>query len=300
MRHPGESLLQHRAGITRPFGSARTRPEIPPVAADFLRAQRMLVIGSPDRDGRVWAGTLTGSEGFADPRDDQLISIGALPGGPFAGLFEESHDIGILAIEPATRRRMRVNGRAHRDGGRLVVRTEQVYSNCPKYIQKREPVPLPGGDAGEEGEIVRGEALTSVQREWIRTADTFFIATHAAGLGTDVSHRGGNPGFVQVVDERRLAWPEYPGNFMFMTLGNLQLNPACGLLFLDWESGHGLHLTGRAAITGNGVGFELDEVVEVPGEVPLRWRFMESSPHNPPVKIPGEPSTVGVARTYTD
>ncbi len=285
MEHAGELLLQRRAGITKPLGSARARPEIPPAAAAFLRAQRMLVIGSPDDRGRVWAGTLTGPEGFADPVGERLIEIGALPAGPLSGLFEEDHDIGILGIEPATRRRMRANGRARREGDRLVVRTEQVYSNCPKYLQKREPTPAA---TLAKGPVTTGDRLTRAQRRWIGTADTFFVATHVDGLGSDVSHRGGNPGFVRVAGDRRLSWPEYPGNLMFMTLGNLRLNAACGLLFLDWESGHGLHLTGRAAIAGDGVAFEVDEVVEVPGEVPLTWRFVEFSPLNPEVSFPAE------------
>ncbi|MFC7382581.1 pyridoxamine 5'-phosphate oxidase family protein [Sphaerisporangium rhizosphaerae] len=310
MEHPGELLLQRRAGVTRPLGSARARPEIPAVAAAFLRDQRMLVIATPDDQGRVWASALTGPEGFADAPDERHLLIGALPTGPLAGLFDEAgqdgRDIGVIAIEPATRRRMRVNGRARREGDRLVVRTEQVVSNCPKYIQRREPgfgparpsapsgVSEPSGvtgppvPSGPSRLLGAGRALTAAQRRWIGTADTFFIATHVDGLGSDASHRGGAPGFVRVLDERRLAWREYPGNFMFMTLGNLRLNPACGLLFPDWESGGGLRITGRATPGGGEAGeiaFEVEEVVEMAGEVPAPWRFVEASPFNPPLPV---------------
>ncbi|MGW4643101.1 pyridoxamine 5'-phosphate oxidase family protein [Sphaerisporangium sp. NPDC004334] len=307
MEHPGELLLQRRAGVTRPLGSARARPEIPAVAAAFLRDQRMLVIATPDHQGRVWASALTGPEGFADAPDERHVVIGALPTGPLAGLFDDAgqdgRDIGVIAIEPATRRRMRVNGRARREGDHLVVRTEQVYSNCPKYIQRREPAfgparpsepsgvsepsepPPPSGPSRPLG---TGRALTAAQRRWIGTADTFFIATHVDGLGSDASHRGGAPGFVRVLGERRLAWREYPGNFMFMTLGNLRLNPACGLLFPDWESGGGLRITGRATPGGGEAGeiaFEVEEVVEMAEEVPAPWRFVEASPFNPPLPV---------------
>ncbi|MET8156267.1 pyridoxamine 5'-phosphate oxidase family protein [Sphaerisporangium sp. NPDC005289] len=331
MEHPGELLLQRRAGVTRPLGSARARPEIPDVAAAFLRDQRMLVIATPDDQGRVWASALTGPEGFADAPDERHLLIGALPTGPLAGLFDEAgqdgRDIGVIAIEPATRRRMRVNGRARREGDHLVVRTEQVYSNCPKYIQRREPafgparpsepsgvsepsepversepsgvtepyepsrpsgVTGPPAPSGPSRLLGAGRALTAAQRRWIGTADTFFIATHVDGLGSDASHRGGAPGFVRVLDERRLAWREYPGNFMFMTLGNLRLNPACGLLFPDWESGGGLRITGRATPGGGEAGeiaFEVEEVVEMAGEVPAPWRFVEASPFNPPLPV---------------
>ncbi|GIH89530.1 pyridoxamine 5'-phosphate oxidase family protein [Planobispora siamensis] len=310
MRHEGEVAVQRRAGVPRAgeLGSVRTRPEIPPVAGEFLRAQRMLVAGAADASGRVWAGSLTGPAGFAEPLDERTVVIDALPGphDPLAGLFgaaaqdgghsghdwhggHDWHDVGMLAIDPATRRRMRINGRARREGDRLVVRTEQVYANCPKYIRSRTPgadaAPVPGGAH------VSGE-LTAEQRAWIDGADTFFIATRAGGLGADVSHRGGNPGFVRTAGARRLVWPEYVGNSMYMTLGNLELDERCGLLFLGWDSGDALHLTGRARVDWDPggvpgaerlVGFDVEEIVHIRGAVPLRWASGDHSRHNPPV-----------------
>ncbi|MEV7005610.1 pyridoxamine 5'-phosphate oxidase family protein [Streptosporangium sp. NPDC051022] len=296
MRHPGELAVQRRAGVRgKELGSARTRPEIPAVAAEFLRRQRMLVIGAEDRDGRLWATVLTGSEGFAEAVDERTLVVAAVPGehDPLAGL--DGGEIGMLAIEPGTRRRMRVNGTVHEEDGRLVVRTEQTYANCPKYIQARElsgETGETGEDGGPPGDVSVTEALTGAQRAWIGGADTFFVATHAPGLGADVSHRGGDPGFVRVVDERRLVWPDYGGNLMFMTLGNLELDDACGLLFLDWENGDALHLSGRARVDWDPgdvpgaqrlVEFEVDRVVHVRRASPLRWTFDGYSPFNPPV-----------------
>ncbi|MBG0827882.1 pyridoxamine 5'-phosphate oxidase family protein [Planomonospora sp. ID67723] len=316
MTHAGEVAVQRRAGVRRAgeLGSARTRPEIPEVAGEFLRAQRMLVVGAADASGRVWASTLTGPAGFARPYGERTVVIDALPGAhdPLAGVFGGpgqrapgpagtggghgkgsapgtggGHEIGMLAIEPATRRRMRVNGRARRDGDRLVVRTEQVYANCPKYIQTRTITEelVPANVRARTGEV-----LTAGQRARIERADTFFVATRAEGLGADVSHRGGTPGFVRVLGERRLVWPEYAGNMMYMTLGNLELDERCGLLFPDWESGDALHLTGRARVDWDPrgvpgaerlVGFDVDGVVHVGGAIPLRWTFGDYSRHNP-------------------
>ncbi|MEW9526918.1 pyridoxamine 5'-phosphate oxidase family protein [Microbispora sp. NPDC049125] len=293
MRHPGEQAVQRRAGVRAPdLGSARTRAEIPDAAAEFLREQPMLLIGAADAEGLVWAGVLTGAPGFARAADARTLVVDAVPGGPFTGVFDTGndagHDIGTLAVEPQTRRRMRINGRARRDGGRLVIRTDQVYANCPKYLQRRTltGVAGPGG-----GTSTAGDRLTAAQRAWIGEADTFFVATHADGLGADVSHRGGSPGFVEVVDDRRLVWPDYAGNSMYMTLGNLELNPAAGLLFLDWSNGDALHLTGRARVDWDPhdvpgarrlVEFELDRVVHVTGESTLRWTFEDASRFNPP------------------
>ncbi|MEU7910531.1 pyridoxamine 5'-phosphate oxidase family protein [Microbispora bryophytorum] len=291
MRHAGEIAVQRRTGVRlAEHGSARVRAEIPEVAARFLESQRMVVIGAEDHEGRVWAAPLTGLPGFVAPSGDRTILVDAVPVAPLAGVFDDEHDIGMLAVEPWTRRRMRVNGRARRDGDHLIVRTEQVYSNCPKYLQKRAIVEdlVPGERTSRSG-----DRLSEAQREWIRAADTFFIATHAPGLGSDVSHRGGNPGFVEVVDDRRLVWPDYAGNLMYMTLGNLELNPAAGLLFLDWATGDALHLTGKARVDWDPrdvpgaqrlVEFDVEHVLEAGGASPLRWAFEEYSRFNPPVR----------------
>jgi predicted pyridoxine 5'-phosphate oxidase superfamily flavin-nucleotide-binding protein len=178
---------------------------------------------------------------------------------------------------------MRVNGTAVQAGGSLVVWTEQVYANCPKYIQTREPTGPPGVPAL----LGTGTALTPDHRAWIEAADTFFIATGAEGMGADVSHRGGNPGFVQVTGPASLAFPDYVGNSMYMTLGNLELNPAAGLLFVDWERGRTLHLTGRARVDWDApqrmVRFDLTAYVHVAGTVPAGWTAPGYHRFNPSV-----------------
>ncbi|WP_328817965.1 pyridoxamine 5'-phosphate oxidase family protein [Nonomuraea cypriaca] len=163
-----------------------------------------------------------------------------------------------------------MNGTAVQAGAALVVRTEQVYANCPKHIQTREPTSAPGIPTA----LGRGTSLAERHSAWIGAADTFFIATWADGHGADVSHRGGNPGFVRVTGPRSQVSPDYAGNGMFMTLGNLDLNPHAGLLFVDWERGETLQLTGRARVEwGNPrlVLFELDEYAHVAGTVSAGW-----------------------------
>ncbi|MGW5157783.1 pyridoxamine 5'-phosphate oxidase family protein [Nonomuraea wenchangensis] len=293
MFHRGERVVQRRAGLTVDgWGSAGVGTTIPQVAADFLGQQRLVVIAAADETGAAWAGALTGPPGFVTVPDDRTIIADRLPGAgdPLAGLFGTERPVGMLAIEPATRRRMRVNGRAHDDGGRLVIHTEQVYSNCPKYIQTRAYVD--DAPSVSRTALVTGE-LAADHRRWIAGADTFFIATYAAGLGADASHRGGNPGFVTVTGDRRLTWPDYVGNAMYMTLGNLELEPRCGLLFLDWENGHTLHLTGRARVDWDPdraaavpgaqrlIDFDVEKVVHIAGDVPQRWSFGKYSRFNP-------------------
>src|SRR5258708_29495977 len=86
-------------------------------------------------------------------------------------------------------------------------------------------------------------------------ADTFFIASRSPQLdpmessqGLDVSHRGGLPGFVRVVSQNEVCFPDFSGNLLFNTLGNLEADARAGLLFIDFRSGGLLHIIGRARI----------------------------------------------------
>jgi predicted pyridoxine 5'-phosphate oxidase superfamily flavin-nucleotide-binding protein len=165
---------------------------------------------------------------------------------------------------------MRVNGTAIPTATGFAVVADEVYSNCPKYIQRRE--------------IAGPAAATRVavsDRELIDTADTFFVATFAHG-GADASHRGGTPGFVRT-DGDRLTFPDYPGNNMYGTLGNLLANPRIGLLFLDWETGDTLQLTGAAEVDpdSRAVTVTVERSIRTPNALPLRWVLLERSRFNP-------------------
>ena len=297
--HPGEQAVQRRAGEGHDsWGTPMFGPRISASFASFLDRQCMLILSGVDSDGAVWSTTVAGPPGFITVVDDRTMVIAALPaeGDPLGEAFEEPATIGILAIEPQSRRRIRINGLAQRHVDSLVVQTGQVLGNCPKYIQSRELLEI---CADRPAPAVRSsDALDETQRGWITGADTFFIASQTPEYGADSSHRGGHPGFVRI-DGSRLSWPDYVGNSFYMTLGNLALEPGCGLMFVDWEHGHTLHLTGhgrtdwderRAAQTPGAlrtVEFDIDKVVQVDNASPLRWKFDEYSPHNPPVERGG-------------
>lgn len=87
-------------------------------------------------------------------------------------------------------------------------------------------------------------------RRFIESREMFFIATADADGRPECSYKGGDPGFVRVVDDHTLAFPVYNGNGMFLTAGNLAVNPAVGLLFIDFETGTRLRLSGSASIDG--------------------------------------------------
>jgi predicted pyridoxine 5'-phosphate oxidase superfamily flavin-nucleotide-binding protein len=293
--HPGEAAVRMRAGV-RGVERALERigPDVPPVAADFLRKQQLMVVSARGLMDELWVGVLAGEEGFVQIPETRLLEVAAAPSAydPLAGAFHKLGPIGMIGLDPRTQRRIRINGDAVRSPNGLTITTRQVLANCPKYVQLRDRVE-PNSPRRPIGAVHR-RGLTPKQQEWINSADTFFLGTSAALHGADASHRGGNPGFVQAISGRHIAWPDYVGNGMFMSLGNLHLNPACALLFLDWESGHTLHITGRAQVdwseqraTGPSahrfIDFAVEAVIEVRNHLSARWKLRQRSRFNPPV-----------------
>jgi uncharacterized protein len=294
--HAGELAVQERAGVRDQAGKIGTgiRAVISPAAQAFLGAQRMAIVASVSATGAVWASLVSGPPGFLEAIDERRLRVHARPhpGDPLEDGLRGGADLGLLAIDLANRKRLRLNGRAalHEAGFEIV--TREVFGNCPKYIQARvaEEGESPAASAPE---VRRGALLDEPQTRWIHGADTFFIATRHAAAGADASHRGGDPGFVQVLDGSRLAWPDYSGNRMFQTLGNLHADPRAGLLFVDFSSGASLQLTGRATVDWDAaraatlpgaervVDFAVDEVVEIRDARAPRHRFVARSPFNP-------------------
>ena len=291
--HQGELAVQRAMGQSENamrVGRIISR-DIPPQAATFLAAQPMLVVAAADDARRMWTSLIVGSPGFAHAEDTRTIVVKALPvpGDPLVDVLRRPRQVGMIALQPQRRRRMRVNGTAQPIERGVRIHTDQVYSNCPKYISRRE-IEEVRVDAGPP-QLRRATALDDRQCRAIAAADTFFIGSADEEGNADASHRGGNPGFLQVLSSTRLRWPDYPGNSMFMTLGNIRDNPRCSLLIPDWRTGAALQLTGTAEIVWDqtafvpgaqcSVVFTVDEIVAASVVSPLRWGTAELSPVNP-------------------
>lgn len=233
--HEGELEMQRRAG-TRDLAERVGKivlTEIPLAAQAFLAKQPFVIASTVDASGAPAASLLGGPPGFASATDAHTIAITPAFGHDVFGDIDATGTIGLLAIDLATRRRMRVNGNAVRRGDSIVVTMREVYSNCPQYITPRAFAPT---------------ALREASPEIIANADTFFIATSHPVRGADASHRGGR---VTIESPTRLSWPDFPGNNMFNTLGNLLVNPRCALLFIDFENAAALQLRGNAVVEGD-------------------------------------------------
>jgi uncharacterized protein len=114
-------------------------------------------------------------------------------------------------------------------------------------------------------------------RAFVESCDMFFIATADAEGRPNCSYKGGEPGFVRVVDERTIAFPNYDGNGMYLSMGNALVNPHVGLLFISFENGRRMRLNGEASID------ERDELMPAyPGaQFVVRVRAREVFPNCP-------------------
>lgn len=286
--HEGELTVQRRAGVTNQE-RLRTgvRDELPPHFIAFLAAQRFLVVATVDSAGTLWCAMVPGWPGFAVARTPRQVAIDvrAFAAAVLTQLRSDPR-IGVLSFDPSTRRRIRVNGTAAIEPDHVVVDIVETFGNCQQYIQKRAAA---GPEGGATEIVAAGGSLTQPQRSWIANADTSFLASMHPVAGPDASHRGGRPGFIQVLDDRTLQFDDYPGNDMFQTLGNLTSNRTAAMLFVDFDTGGTLQLAGEAevlwdgdpALTGRAVRFTVRTVIEKRPSTPWRWPVVEYSPVNP-------------------
>jgi hypothetical protein len=306
--HAGEQAVHDRLGIRQRMiglGQRVIRTAMPEQHQRFFEQLPYMLVGSVDSAGRPWASTLVGRPGFVQAPDAKRLkfAVRPIPGDPLAEGLAPGAQLGFLGIELHTRRRNRVNGHVvAADAAGFSVEVDQSVGNCPQYIQGREFAWVRDATDLQPRAIEALSSLDADARALIARSDTLFIATQApaaaddpdvkSGRGADVSHRGGRPGFVKIEDEHTLLVPDFTGNFFFMTLGNLQLNPRAGVLFIDFDSGDLLTLTGTAEVVWDGEAlrafdgaerawrFRMESGWRLRDALPLRWAFRELSPHS--------------------
>ncbi|MEL6554781.1 MAG: pyridoxamine 5'-phosphate oxidase family protein [Cyanobacteria bacterium J06621_11] len=320
--HEGELAIQEKLGVRDRIdrqGRRMIRDYLTCQHRQFFSQLPYVVVGGIDHSERIWTSMLTGQPGFLSTPDEKTLRVNGLllPDDPLTQTIRVGADVGFLGIELSTRRRNRINGVVSRilsgdiEGG-FEVRVKQSFGNCPQYIQSREveleatrhldlPTEAFSMTKPLDESVHAFETLSAEDCALISGADTFFIATayqsEKAGLasGVDVSHRGGKPGFVRVdkgTDGKNnvITVPDFSGNNHFNTFGNILLNPRAGLLFLSFERGDFLYLSGWAEVIWEGPELAAYEGAErllrfyvecgyrVSGRLRLRWSAPEFSP----------------------
>jgi ferredoxin-NADP reductase/predicted pyridoxine 5'-phosphate oxidase superfamily flavin-nucleotide-binding protein len=281
------------------FGSRVIRDHMPEQHRDFYQQLPFIFVGHADAQGWPWASILFNKPGFIHSPDNKTLTINAKPvvGDPLADSLVPNTCLGLLGIELPTRRRNRLAAHIIDSVGQQIsVQVDQSFGNCPQYIQSRElewveDKTLPTSIVTELQKLdVRAQTL-------ITSSDTFFVASYVsnnngdASEGADVSHRGGRPGFIRVDNDSTLTIPDYLGNNHFNTFGNFAENAKAGLLFLDFENGHLLTLTGTVEILWDSPDtkhfegaerlwqFHIDHGCWIEDGLPLRWKMDEYSPN---------------------
>ncbi|HET9696929.1 MAG TPA: pyridoxamine 5'-phosphate oxidase family protein [Terriglobales bacterium] len=291
--HEGEIEVQRRAGV-RDQAEELTgmyRREVQPAMVGFLAQQRLAVITTVDEQGRTWSSLVAGEPGMLQVPDLRVIRL-------FAPAIETTLPIehikanpllGMLVMDFTRRIRVRINGVSDVEpDGSVLIGIRQTYGNCSQYIQRRTVIAE--ASPARSASPASSNVLSQSQQEMIRRADTFFLGSVHPESGADSSHRGGLPGFVEIATDRRITFPDYAGNNMFNTLGNIAVNPSVGLMFFDFTSGRELQLTGRASVDWDPerakaykgakrvIDIDIVEVRETPKATSLRYQFESYSP----------------------
>ncbi|KAI2472793.1 hypothetical protein F4781DRAFT_290241 [Annulohypoxylon bovei var. microspora] len=241
---------------------------------------------------------------------------------------EDGMIISGLSIDLETRDRVKLAGRMvagsvtrTRPGVvdlQMVFQVEESLGNCPKYLNMKQIVPhTPKPRLVSEG---TGIPLPRDAIDVIQKADLFFIASKHGSSSMDANHRGGAPGFVRVLrneDEEHgglsIVYPEYSGNRLYQTLGNLQQDPYAGLVFPDFDTGDVVYVTGRTTILVGEkatdvmpraklvVKVDVSEARFVRSGLPFRGLHGERSPYNPAIrKLAAEQPDTGAAAGDSD
>lgn len=300
--HAGELAVQVRASETgQALRNGRAiSNHISGGAVSFIQQQAMVTIGSMDCQGQVWASVIFGQPGFIRATDERTLDLDLVQAGvsaddPLWSNLNTNTSVGLLLIDLGSRRRFRVNGKIHEiDTQHYVINVEQAYPNCPKYIQRRHLKKTNIHINQHHGATRYGTGLNSNQQTRIANADTFFVASAHPDHGLDASHRGGQPGFVDVLNNTLLRIPDYIGNNMFNTLGNFHCYPHAGLVFIDFQKNRLLQLTGKVEIlwppddpneetkaTQRYWQFEIIAWRESHIPFDISWEFLDYSPFNP-------------------
>lgn len=322
--HDGEAKM-HRLLRVPPQDNPTSAMLTPQASFMFQRAP-LQAFGTLDTQSRPWVTLWGGSSGFSEPLGQGMVGTRTLVDSKYdpvvralVGDAEKSavapltHGadgklIAGLAIDLMTRKRVKTAGRLvaamlqevqgqgenelvqTQDQLQIVTKIEQSLGNCPKYLNQY--VIRPALVAPQL--VADGPSLSVEGQDLIAKSDMFFLSTSTED-DMDVNHRGGPLGFVRIISASEIAYPEYSGNRLYQSLGNLQLNPKIGLAFPDYATGEVLYVTGTAEILAGkkaaellpgsnlAVKISIQQSRFVRGGLAFRGEKKEQSPYNPRV-----------------
>ncbi|KAF2472338.1 oxidoreductase-like protein [Lindgomyces ingoldianus] len=313
-----------------------TSTMLTPQASFLLQRAPLLAIGTLDSQNRPWTTVWGGQTGFTQPLGGGIVGtrtivdgendpvVQALVGGSEKGEMVRGDPKGDgvgrmlagLTIDLMSRKRVKLAGRmvagsvgevdvefedgtekvegapGRQDQLQLVTKIEQSLGNCPKYLNQYEIRPA----LVTSKLLSQSQSLTPNAKALISKTDMFFLSS-STDEDMDTNHRGGPPGFVRILSDNEIVYPEYSGNRLYQTLGNLQLNPKVGMAFPAYETGDVLYLTGAAEILVAGdaasllpgsnlaLKITINEARHVESGLPFRGTRKIPSPYNPLLRV---------------
>ena len=261
--HEGEHFIQELMGVREQSNSLSSmiQNEIPLVAAQFLRGLNFCVMTFSLDNQALFSYTPTSKElvscvvyglnTFIEVKNNNEIFIDLHKKSfiPSSIMDAISINVGLLGLDFENRMRIRVNGKGKILNNQLQLTVNEVYSNCPKYIHNRKIVDVIEFD--KKAYVQEYVELNHECKKLIANSNTFFISSYHMKKGADISHKGGDKGFLKVLSSTQLEFEDYPGNNMYNSLGNIYTNPHVSVLIIDFESNDILHIKGKAKITNN-------------------------------------------------
>ncbi|KAL2870483.1 putative oxidoreductase, FAD-binding [Aspergillus lucknowensis] len=267
--HEGEDRMHQLMRV--PYQDNPTVPFLTPRAGLLMKQSPLIAIGALDQEGRPWASVWGGEDGFITPTSSSSFEI-RTPVGKTCDPVVESllldstgnsgRLVAFLAVDLESRRRVKLFGKVNRGWlditdkderiragiAHLTVHVDGSLGNCPKYLNAKHIVPAPP----EPKLISETPQLHPDAIELLNRADCLFISSSHGTQGMDTNIRGGPPGFVRVISNKScgavFVYPEYSGNRLYQTLGNLQTTALAGFVFPDFENGNALFATGSTEI----------------------------------------------------
>ncbi|KAH7397301.1 hypothetical protein BKA66DRAFT_509049 [Pyrenochaeta sp. MPI-SDFR-AT-0127] len=317
----GEERMQRLLHV--PEQDNPTSTMLTPQASFMLQRGPLLALGTLDSQSRPWTTLWGGTPGFSEPlgggfigtrtlvdgKNDPVVQalVGNAKHGEMLQLTDGGKMLAGLAIDLVSRKRVKIAGRmvagtvrgvevegrtdTAQDQIQLITKIDQSLGNCPKYLNQYEIRPA----SVQSKAISQGTSLSEESKALIAKSDMFFLTT-STEIDQDVNHRGGPPGFVRIVSSDQVVYPEYSGNRLYQSLGNLQINPKIGITFPDYENGNVLYITGTADIlvgadaaymlpgSNLAVKIKIDEARFVTCGLPFRGLRKTPSPYNPLVR----------------
>lgn len=341
--HEGEIAMAKAMRV--PDMDNPTVPALSPQLANHARIAPLIAIGTLDKQGRPWTTLWGGEKGISQPIAQGILGIRSqvvrqhdpvveeLVGKEGDGTVVREEGVGRmvsgLTIDLETRKRTKLYGRMvagalsmredeatetqqHVAEVQLVLKIEQSLGNCPKYLNKKH-VELAESNPGL---VSDSPQLPQRALDLLSKADLFFLSSANHDQDMDTNHRGGPAGFVRIISNDPsgavLCYPEYSGNRLYQTLGNLKVNPVVGICVPDFDTRDMLYLTGTTEIL---IGPDAAQVLPrsnlavritttaarfVATALPFRGISGETSPYNPVVRyLPSEKPPTSAASTST-